>query len=80
MKNYYSAAKVIAPSDTNDLPNGSTGGIYVGGAGDMVVTFVTMKDGESITLKGLQAGEIYPFRVKRIWATGTTATDVVVLY
>jgi hypothetical protein len=33
--------------------------------------------GEEVTLRNVQAGVIYPLRVKRVSSTGTTATDLV---
>lgn len=64
---------VISPSDTTDLQR-ATRAIYVGGTGDLRVTFV---DGQTVTLSGVPAGGILPLRVIRVLATGTTATGLV---
>ncbi len=64
----------VIPSDTEDLPAVSRG-VYLGTAGDISVV---MKDGSSLVWKNLAAGIVYPFRVSRILATGTTAADIVV--
>lgn len=66
-------AESITPHDSNELTN-VTRGLYVGGAGDAVVVF---NDGTEVTLVGLQAGVVYPFRVKQVKSTGTTATSLV---
>jgi len=70
------AAIAITPSDTVDFDR-PINGFYVGGAGDAVVVF---ENDEYVTLKGLLAGQIYPMKLKRINATGTTATNLVGLY
>lgn len=66
----------VTPNDSADL-TAVTRGVYIGGAGDLAVT---MKDGSEVTFVGLQAGLVYPYRVRRIKATGTTATDIVGIY
>ncbi|RXZ77256.1 hypothetical protein EBB07_33835 [Paenibacillaceae bacterium] len=71
-------AAVVTPNDTTDLAAGATKGIMVGTSGDIVVDMVT--SGASITLKNIAAGIIHPLSVKRIRATGTTATDIVAVY
>ena len=74
------ANHAISPtlSNTTDFAGGviSTG-LYVGGAGDVKVT---MAGGEDVTFTGLSAGSVYPIRVKRVWSTGTTATNLLVLW
>lgn len=68
---------VISPNNSADLDR-PTRGIYVGGAGNIVVTF--LESGEAITITGVLAGTVYPFRVRRVYSTGTTATSLVGLY
>ena len=63
----------IVPNNTVDFER-VTRGIYVGGAGNLRVTFV---GGQTVTLFNVVAGMIYPLRVSRVWATGTTATNLV---
>lgn len=70
------SAVAITPDDETDLGN-NTRALMVNVAGDVVVDFVTT--GESITLT-LAAGVVYPLRVKRVRATGTTATGITALY
>ena len=66
----------ISPHATNPLPN-FTRAIYVGGSGDLACEMVS---GEVVTFVGLIAGAVYPFRVQKVFATGTTATNLVGLY
>lgn len=70
-----SHASEVSPSDTNDLANAGRA-INVATAGTVRVTTV-MGDIATITVV---AGVAFPIRVKRIWATGTTATGLVVLF
>ncbi len=71
---YYAAA--ITASDSVDLAN-PVRAIYIGGAGNVVITTVA---GNDVTFSGLPAGMILPVRAKRVKATGTTATGLVGLW
>jgi hypothetical protein len=51
--------------------------VHVGGAGDMAVTF---RDGSTVVLKGLAAGQLVRIRPISVEATGTTAADIVGLF
>jgi len=64
---------VITPADGADLAI-ATNGIYVGVSGDVRVDF--FGTGTGITLKSVPVGYL-PIRVKRVYATGTTATNLV---
>lgn len=66
----------ITPSDSTDLVNVSRA-IYVGGAGNLVVT--PYGGGSNVTL-AVVAGAVLPIRVSRVLSTGTTATGLVNLY
>ena len=68
-------AESIAPSDTTDLPR-ATRALYVGESGDVALRMVS---GASVTFTGMQGGMIYPLRVARVLATGTTAAGLVAL-
>lgn len=65
----------VTPSDTNDLPT-VTRALNVSVTGDV---HVTLLDDTEVTLF-LQAGGIFPLRIKRIWASDTTAAGIVGLY
>lgn len=70
------AAAAITPDDNNDLTN-YTRAILVGGAGNLACI---TRGGDTVTFSGLLAGVVYPFALKRIKSTGTTATNLVALY
>ena len=76
----YKYGEAVTPSDSEDLSKPTPRAIYVGGTGDITVTLAAMADGEGITLKGISEGAILKIEAKRIWDTGTTATDIVALY
>jgi hypothetical protein len=66
----------IAPSDSTDLTN-ATRKIYVGGTGDIKVDL--LKSG-TVTFKSVPVGTTLEVRAKRVYATGTTATNLVALW
>jgi hypothetical protein len=66
-------AFAITASDSTDLTK-STRSIYVGGSGNIKLTTV---DGSTVTFNGAIAGSILPIRAKRIFSTGTTATNLI---
>ena len=69
-------AAAVTPSDTVDLPRISRS-LYVGVAGDVKVD---MADTDTaIVFKAVPAGTFMPVRAKRVYATGTTATNLVAL-
>jgi hypothetical protein len=66
-------AEAITPSDTTDLLR-ATRALYVGAGGDVALQMVS---GATVTFTGMQGGMIYPLRVARVLATGTTAAGLV---
>ena len=71
-------AATVTPNDSADLARGATRGLYIGG-GDGTLS-VVMSGGTTVAFAGLVQGQIYPFRVDRVRATGTGSTDIVALY
>lgn len=67
-------AVTITPNDSGEL-SAPLRGYTVGGAGDVAVVFVD--DTASVVLVGRIAGIDYGGRIKKILATGTTATAIV---
>lgn len=63
----------ITPSNTANLAR-SPRAIWVGGAGDVAVEMI---DGTNGVLSGIPAGTLMPVRVRKVLATGTTATGIV---
>ena len=66
----------VTPNDSNDLTYLARS-LFVGTSGNIVVN---MADGSSVTFANVQSGQFLPIRVKRILATGTTATNILALY
>ena len=62
----------IVPDDGADLPQ-VTRGLLLTGAGDVMAV---LKNGDTLVLPNLSAGVIYPIRIARVLATGTTATGL----
>ncbi len=70
-------AEAVTPNTDNDLPNNLvTRGLWVGGAGDLVV--ILAEDTAAVTFTGVGAGQLLPIRVKRVLAT-STCTGIVAL-
>lgn len=64
----------VTPSDATDL-SPTARALYVGGAGTLEVI---MQSGDTVTFTNAEG--VLPIRVKRVLATGTTATGIVALY
>ena len=70
---YYSAE--VAPSDTTDLSTDARA-LYIGTAGDVrVIT----SGGNTVTFRNVPVG-VLPVRIRRVYAVGTTATDLVAVW
>lgn len=69
------SAAAVTPSNSSDLPTVSRA-LYVGQGGDLRVT---MADGAKVTFPALPGGAIYPLRVARVHASGTSASGIVAL-
>lgn len=64
----------ITPSDSDDLAR-ATKGIYVGTGGDVVLQ--SIRGGVQVTFRNVSSGAVLDVRARRIFATGTTASDIV---
>ena len=67
----YSASAVTNYQDAN---NGCV--LYIGGAGDLKVDTIA---GSTVTFKAVPVG-FFPVQVKKIYSTGTVATDIIALW
>lgn len=79
----YRAALVV-PSDTDNIPsgNGATDStaecvLYIGVGG---VLRVLTAGNDDVTFINVIAGSFFPINVKRVFATDTTATDIVAIW
>ncbi len=70
---YEQILEDVSPSDTEDLAN--IGMLYIGTTGDVKVDSAR---GDTVTLKNVPSGTWLNFcRVRRVYDTGTTASDIV---
>lgn len=69
-------AAAVSPNDTSDL-SVLPRALYVGQGGALAMT---LADGQSVVLAGVQGGTILPVRARRVLATGTTASAIVALW
>jgi len=75
-------ALLVTPSDTNEIPS-VTGGtnngcvLYIGTPGNVRVKTV---GGDDVTFTGVYAGQFFPVQVIQVFATGTTAGEIVALW
>ncbi len=75
----------ITPNDNDIIPNpsnqdlsGNNGCVlYVGTGGNLRVLTVGNSD---ITFSNIQSGQFVPVHVLKVYATGTTATDIIALW
>jgi hypothetical protein len=79
-----SRAAAVTPSNTDNIPYvGYPSGpalacvLYVGGAGNVKVE---TDGGDIVTFTGLNAGQFVPVNVVKVYATDTTATNIVALW
>lgn len=75
-----SSAFTVSPNDTTDFLDDAgqyvPRAIYVGVAGDLKVDMI---DSGTVTFLNLPVG-LYPFRVRKIYDTGTSASSMIALY
>ena len=51
--------------------------VYIGGAGNVKVD---MADGSTVTFEAVPVGTFMPIQVRKVYATGTTATNIHALF
>lgn len=66
----------ISPSDADYLPFVPRA-VYVGGSGNLAVMTAGL---DIVVLVGVAVGSVLPVRVIKVFATGTTATNLVGFY
>ena len=75
-------AASVTPSDTANITSVSGGTnngcvLYIGGAGNVKVETV---GGDQVTFVGINTGTFLPVQVVKVFATGTSATNVLALW
>jgi hypothetical protein len=71
------SALAVTPSDTDDLAS-ICRGLWVGTGGDVKV--LVGDDATAVTFANVADGTLIPIRTRRVYSTGTTASDIVALY
>ena len=71
-------AQAVTPSDTVDLGSYAKA-LYVGAAGNVRVLTVGGEDADAVTFANHPVGWL-PVQVRRVLATGTTATQIVAAF
>lgn len=80
MQASYSNARAVTPSNTTDLPHACRA-LYVGGTGAVSVRMAGEPAGSSVVFAAVPTGTIlHGVQVRRVLATGTTATALVALW
>ena len=51
--------------------------LYIGTAGALKVTTIA---GDAVTFIGINTGAFFPVQVAKVWATGTTASNIIALW
>lgn len=72
----YTKSAAISKDDNADLPTVARA-IYIGGTGDLKVTTV---GGSTVTFAAVPVGVFDCVHVKKVFSTGTTATNMIALY
>ena len=76
----FTEGYAVTPSDTVGLDNGTVviyaRALYIGVTGDVEVTLIS---GTKFLFKAVPAGTILHAVTVQVWATGTTATNIVAL-
>jgi hypothetical protein len=76
----------VTPSDSVDLPNGTTAALFVTGAGNVSLDIETVSivtgalTAINVTLNSVPANTRIGIRASRVRATSTTATGIFALY
>jgi hypothetical protein len=78
-------AETVSPNDSQDITlsgspitgieNGAC--LYIGTGGNLTITTI---GGQTIQLTNVANGSFIPIQVKRVWATGTSASGILALY
>ena len=75
-------AASVTPSDTANVPSVSGGTnngcvLYVGSAGSLRVQTV---GGDDVTFNNINTGAFIPVQIVKVYATGTTASNILALW
>ena len=69
--------RAVTPNDSLDLPAGACRALHIGGSG--TIRLIAALDTEHVTIT-VAGGTLLPLYVRRVLATGTTATEILAIY
>jgi hypothetical protein len=72
---FPAGAEAVTTNDSVNLSSPSV--IYVGTSGNVQVTTA---NGDVVTFTGVPSGSVIPVQVIRVWATSTTALNMIRIY
>lgn len=79
-------AQTVTPNNTTDLslsggtfnnPSSTGALLFIGTGGNIQVTMV---GGQTVVFRNIAAGTFLPIQVKRVWATNTTASNIIAIF
>ena len=73
MSTFARGAFNVVPSDSVDLPGVTSAGLWIGTTGSLTITLVT---GATASFASIPVG-LFPVLVRKVWSTGTTASNMV---
>ena len=73
---FYDTALAVTPDDSSDLSGEPYFAVWVGTGGDLKVDMASGTG--TVTLSNCASGQLIPIMVERIYATGTTASNIIV--
>lgn len=76
----FTRSVTVTPSDTEDLAEISRGIFATKGSSSHCTIVLLLADNTTTATFDLARGEYLPLRVKRVYSTGTDATNIVALY
>lgn len=63
----------VTPGGSDVTLDQTSRAIYIQGDGNIAVDTA---NGETVTVTGLLTGQVYPFRITKVYDTGTTVTKI----
>lgn len=70
----------VTPSDTDDLAHPSNKGLMVAADGNLALVFASAAENSDPVIRVVKAGVHYPWNVRRVAATNTTATGISIFF
>jgi len=68
-------AEVVNIATTDHVFTEVPRALYIGGTGALKVTL--LGDSTGVTFNTMTAGTMFPWRITKVWKTGTTATNLI---